>query len=170
MKQFRIDIFGLRNKKYRFEYDVNSNFFQSLKQDLVENGSLKVMVDLDKNDRFIALNIAISGNVKLTCDRSLDHFDHPIDLDQRIIFKYGDTEQELSEDMIMITSQTQYIDVGHHIFEFIGLALPMKKLHPRYTDEKLDDQQFIYSSSTNSTEVETDPDPRWKKLEILKKK
>lgn len=170
MKHYVIDIFRLSNKLHQYEFEIDRSFFQSLDQDLVENGRLKAWVDLEKNDRFISIDIRLEGSVELTCDRSLDLFDQRINESHKVIFKYGDQEQELSEDMMMITSQTQQIDVGQYIFEFIGLAIPMKKLHPRYHDDSPEEGTVVYSSepdSRRSSDAETDP--RWNELKRLKK-
>ena len=64
------------------------------------------------------------------------------------------------------------------MFEFIGLEIPMKKLHPRYSEEddeeKDDDVLLIYSSEekdqTEDQENEEMIDPRWASLKKLKNK
>lgn len=169
MKIYNIDIFRLSNKLHQYEYDIDNTFFQALDQDLVESGRIKAWVNLDKNDRFIAVDFKLKGTVRLVCDRSLDAFDHPIEESHKVIFKYGDREQELSEDMVMITAQTQHINVGQFLFEFIGLSLPMKKLHPRYQDDDMEYNPVIYSSSMEEEANDLDTDPRWNELKRLKK-
>lgn len=169
MRNYDIDIFRLSNELHQYEFEIDQTFFQSLDQDLVENGSIKAWVDLDKNERFIALDFKLEGTLELTCDRSLDTFDHAIKENHKVIFKYGDIEQELAEDVMMITDQTQQINVGQFLFEFIGLALPMKRLHPRYLDEDNEENSLVYSSQDDPEEASDDMDPRWKELKRLKK-
>ncbi len=170
MKIYNIDIFRLSNKLHQYEFEIDQTFFQSLDQDLVENGAIKAQVDLNKNDRFIALDFKLEGTVELTCDRSLDPFDHPIEESHKVIFKYGDSEQELSDDMVMITPQTQQINVGQFLFEFIGLALPMKKLHPRFQTKDQEDDPLVYMTGEDVEESQdTETDPRWNELKRLKK-
>lgn len=169
MRKFDIDIFRLSNDVHQFDFEIDQTFFDSMEQELVEKGHIKVQIDLEKNDRFISMDFNLQGTVELICDRSLDPFDFLIDRQQKLIFKYGDQERELSEDMMMITAQTQKINVGQLIFEFIGLALPMKKLHPRYEDQS-DEGQMVYSSQENPEESdEAANDPRWDGLKQLKK-
>ncbi len=168
MKSYDIDIFRLSNKLHQFKFRIDRTFFESREQELVENGDVKVQIEMDKNDRFISLDFHLSGTVELVCDRSLDQFNYPIEEQQKVIFKYGDQETELSEDMVMITAQTQQINVAQYIFEFIGLALPMKKLHPRYQDDN--EGSVVYSSQDSTGEPQaTEADPRWNELKRLKK-
>ena len=173
MRNFDIDIFRLSNSVHQFNFEIDQAFFESIDQELVEKGKIDVRVDLEKNDRFIAMDFDLQGTVELVCDRSLDMFDYKIARQQKLIFKYGDQERELSEDMMMITLQTQKIDVGQLIFEFIGLALPMKKLHPRYEDLVEDGSyrdQIIYTSQEDLPDRDSGAiDPRWDELKQLKK-
>ncbi|MGI9551561.1 MAG: YceD family protein [Aurantibacter sp.] len=160
----------MHNKLHNFEFEVDEVFFNNLEQDLVSNGTLKAKVDLDKNDSFIGMNIKIEGTVELTCDRSLEQFQYPINEYRKVIFKYGDEERELDHDVVMITPDTQQIDVGQYIFEFVGLAVPMKKLHPRFEESEDEFGSMVYSSEEEHGAGDSvEPDPRWKKLNDLKK-
>ncbi len=169
MEKFIIDIYKMRNKLHHFEFEIDEIFFGSLEQELIKNGKLKAKIDLEKNDSFISMDINIEGTVELICDRSLDSYQYSIEENQKVIFKYGDQEQELEDDMVMITNNTQQLDIGQYIFEFVGLAVPMKKLHPRFDDD--DDNEsgsLVYSSNDKSeSEDQTETDPRWAKLNEL---
>ena len=83
----------------------------------------------------------ITGTIRLTCDRSLEEFDQPMGVTEKVIYKYGPVEQEMSEDVFMITKDTPSINVAQLIYEFILLAIPAKKIHPDYLDE-MDDDEF----------------------------
>jgi len=169
MSAYEIDIFRLSNKEHQYEYQIGPDFFQAIDQDLVQTGSLIARVVLNKNDRFIELNLTLDGTVELVCDRSLDVFDFLIEDVNRVIFKYGDREEELSEEMVMITTNTQHINVGQLIFEFIAVAIPLKKLHPRFEDEEEDQaEQLVYRSDPEHNTEEDKTDPRWNALKGLK--
>lgn len=195
LNTFKIDIFRLENKQYLHEFDGDDNFFVALEQDLIEKGNFKATVTLDKSEVMIQLLYHIVGSVELTCDRSLDTFDFPIDITQRLILKFSDHTEEITDELILIDRNTQYINVAQDIYEFIGLQIPMKKLHPRFVIEEQsfneveDDEDFeedeefiwedegeiVYSTATDEGEEEDEEkveekepeiDPRWA---ILKK-
>jgi uncharacterized metal-binding protein YceD (DUF177 family) len=170
MKKMVIDIYRMHNKLHHFDFKIDDEFFKDLDQDLVESGKLLAKIELDKNDAFIQMNLNIEGSVLLTCDRSLDLFDYPIEENRQIIFKYGDQEMELDHQMVMITNETQRIDVGQYVFEFIGLAVPLKRLHPRYEQEQEEYGTVVYSSESEMHEHnQQESDPRWGALKKLKK-
>lgn len=168
MESYRINILGLSLAVHNFRYEVGNEFFRKYDKGLVSEGKFTVDIALDKRETFLETDFKIAGSVKLVCDRSLDEFDYPIDITRRIIFKYGDQEMEVSEDVMMIPHGIESLEVGQYIYEFIALAIPMKKLHPRFQDES-DEEGIIYSSDSNEEKKEDEIDPRWEMLKKLNK-
>jgi uncharacterized protein len=173
MKAFNINIIGLSNKQHQFEYQIGDEFFRHYGNGIVSEGELEAVVTLDKRETMIEARFEIKGKVKLICDRSLDPFQRPLKLDKRVIFKFGDANEELSDEIIMIHRDSDHLELGQYIYEFIALAIPMKKLHPRYEGElDLDDEsegKIIYTSGDDSgDEGDEDIDPRWEQLKKLK--
>jgi len=123
---------------------------------------------LEKHETFIETNFEIEGDVELTCDRSLDPFMFPITLEKRIIFKFGEEDMEVDEEVVVLGHNRQHIDLGQYMYEFIGLTIPIKRLHPRYKKEtEEDDDGGIVYTSTSEEKIKT-VDPRWEKLKRLK--
>lgn len=173
MKAFSINILGLSNKQHQFDYQVGEEFFRHYGNGIVSEGELDVVVTLDKRETMIEARFEIKGNVKLICDRSLDPFQYPLKLDKKVIFKFGDANEELSDEIIMIHRDSDHLELGQYIYEFISLAIPMKKLHPRYEGElDLEDEsegKIIYTSGSDSDDKgDEDIDPRWEQLKKLK--
>jgi uncharacterized protein len=113
------------------------------------------------------LNIDITGSVTLVCDRSLKEFEEVLGLSELYVYKFGDRFEVVSENMEIIPTETVEINLANNLFEYICLAVPMKKLHPDYRD---DDGGLIYSDNfeeKNSSKEEIDP--RWAALKNLKK-
>ena len=73
--------------------------------------------------------------------------------------------------METITSDTLTIDLGKYIYEYIGLEIPYKKLHPKFRDQASanDQDPLVYQTETyKKSDLEDDIDPRWKALLKLK--
>lgn len=172
---FTVNIVGLKNTVHHFEFEVENDFFSHYGTGLLSEGSLKAEVALDKRETFIEATFSVRGTVRLICDRSLDPFDHPIKADKKLVFKYGDTDEELSDEIVLIHRDSESLELGQYIFEFIALEVPMKKLHPRFRDEEDEDDgtegKIIYSSQASDEahpDKGEDIDPRWEKLKKLK--
>lgn len=136
---FKISIFHLQNKQYTHEFEGDDSFFQDLEQELklIDRGNFKAIVTLDKSETMIQMLYKIKGSVELTCDRSLDLFDFRFDITQKMILKFSDHTEEITEELMFIDRNVQYINVAQDIFDFICLQIPIKKLHPRYTENEV---------------------------------
>ena len=165
LKTYQIDIFGLKDGTYEFDFNFNDTFFAEFENSLVNKGEGTCKVLMKKTDSMITLELTVLGAIELECDRSLASFDYPINVSRTIMYKYGNKEKELSEDVFMISKTTQGIRVGSFLYEIINLAVPMKKLHPKFQDEGKDDEMIFSSAFEKAVSV----DPRWETLKKLNK-
>lgn len=177
LTDYDINLVKLKDKKHEYDFDLKDDFFSLFDQTLVNGGDLIAHVELDKSPLLITLNINITGSVNLTCDRSLEEFDYPVNIKQNLLIKFGDEEIELDENVLQIPHDAQTLNMAQHLFDFIGLAIPMKKLHPRFeVDYSEEGDILIYSTGTSpdaegetDTEKEASVDPRWDILKNLSK-
>lgn len=178
LRDFDIHIFKLSNGLHQYQFEIGDAFFKLFKNELVQQGKLTVDISLEKSDRMIQLQPIIQGIITLICDRSLEEFEEEIHSDRTMLYKFGEEEQELSEDVMVIHKDTQTINVASILLEFILLEVPMKKIHPKYREEFDDDDEsellVVYTSEADETEEEEPDneeqiDPRWEKLKNLKK-
>jgi len=172
LKAYRINIIGLSNKVHQFDFEIGKEFFSQYGADLLEDGSFTAHVDLNKSETFLEANFEIEGIAKLICDRSLETFDYPIKTKHKMVFKYGDEDQDLTDEIVIINREADSLELGQYIYEFIALAVPMKKLHPKFKDEEENDDnelegKIIYSSGDDDNN-DDDIDPRWEQLKKLK--
>jgi uncharacterized protein len=187
-KKYDIDIFMLNNGTHEYEFEINKEFFELFENSLLENGSGKVQVELDKSETMIQMKIHSKGEVELICDRTLENFDEPFEISSKVIFKYGEENMEIDDDIYMIEKNTQKINIAQIIYDYISLTIPMKKLHPSLRDEEddLNEENYIEGklvySSTDPVDEESadnllnkeesdkneDIDPRWNVLKKLK--
>jgi uncharacterized protein len=169
-QDFHVNIVGLSNKTHSFDYEFGSGFFDIYGRALLENGQFKAQVMLTKSETMIEANFHIEGTAHLICDRSLEPFDYPMNIDRRIVFKFGQEEKELSDEILVITREHERLDVGQYMYELIGVSLPMKRLHPKFQNEDLEESeiQLVYTSPVEKTGDDDAIDPRWEKLKKLK--
>ena len=177
IQKLGIDIAKLQNRQYEFDFKIDDQFFQRFEDSLIDQGAADILAKVSKTETLIEIDLTINGNVVLTCDRSLDPFDYPLSIHQPLIYKFGAEEIELDDYMFQILPGTVTIYLDQLTYELISLSLPMKKLHPRFAEEADDDDdegQLVYSSEIESEEEDLpedeELDPRWQKLNDLKKK
>lgn len=169
------------NRRHELDFVLDDAFFAQFDQAIILGGNLQAHLDLDRTDRLLTLAFQIDGTVRLVCDRSLDEFDQPISTHEMLHVRFGETNEELADDVLQITPDTQVLPLAEHLFGFVATAVPMKKLHPRFVeaDAAADaaagatadaDVRLIYSVATDDGTDETDEqpgDPRWNALRNL---
>lgn len=169
-ERYRIDIFKLSNEAHDYEFNIDNDFFDLFEYSEIKKGSGSCQVFLDKSPSMISMDFTIDASVKLICDRSLDSFDYPINVNERIMFKYGDEEADLSDEVKVITQSTQSVNISHYLFEMITVVVPMKKLHPRFEESDEAEDEIIFSSGGQKESPEDESiDPRWNALKDLNK-
>ena len=177
---FNIDILQLSFGIHPYEFDIESSFFENFEDSFIEKGKLKAVLTLNKSETLLQADFVIEGYVELTCDRSLEKFDQAISAQNQLIFKYGSEFSEITDEIVTIPRDTPSLNMAQYIFEFIGLAVPMKKLHPRFqTEEDEEDEQtegtLIYTTIQEGDDEESNDqgdqpiDPRWEMLNNIKK-
>jgi len=167
-KEFDIHISKLTLGQHGYSYKIDDRFFELFEYSLVERGILQADVILDKKSTFLQLSFDIKGDVRLICDRSLDEFDFPVDCIHDLILKFGDEDQEVSDEVEIIQHGTQVINIAKYLYEFVTLEIPMKKLHPRF-QEKPSETPIVFTTG-DSDDNESDSDQRWNELKKIKNK
>jgi uncharacterized protein len=180
LKDFDIEVFSIKdNTHLRYDFELDDSFFTLFEDSLIQKGSLHVEVDIEKTALLIRSSFKIDGTVELICDRTLDPFEYPIHSENPILFKYAEEEGEITEEIVGIKRETVKINVAQYIYEFIGLEVPIKKLHPRFEEEDQDvnDNTLIYSTGSSEEDKNNKDaadgdiiDPRWLALKTLKDK
>lgn len=176
---YQIDIFNLGNQEYHFTFKPDDGFFNHFENALAEGGQFSTDLTLTKTETVIQLKFFIKGFLRLICDRSLEIFDYPIEIQETLVLPFGKPNHaEWEEGLEYIDTNATQIDVQPFIYELVSLSIPMKKLHPRFVDAlSADDgnEILIYSSSTSEATQETLPlqekeENTWQKaLKQLKK-
>lgn len=187
LRTFDIEVIKFLEGVHEIDFEIGKEFFQHFEDnELLDEGILTVRVIMNKGANLIEMDFLISGEVKLTCDRSLEEYFEHLEISDKILFKYGEVEEEINEEVYMITRDTASINVAQFIYEFILLGLPAKKIHPdhrtefdeedfeaegtyAYIDGDYDDD-FEEESSDNQDQKEEIADPRWELLKKLKNK
>lgn len=142
-----------------------------LELDDIFTAPVSIDVNLDKSSTQIYLKtkIALEGN--FTCDRCLIDFKSQIHTLFNIIFMYEarSLKGELSNDIQIISHDTNYIDIAEDVRQYILLAIPIKILCSENCRGlcpscgiDLNENQCKCNSAT--------PDPRWEALSKIIKK
>ena len=169
LESYKVDLKGVKDETRCLDFDLNDDFFGALDGSQLEHGALHVSVSIRKMAGFFELLFHTEGSVVVTCDRCLDDMDQPIDTDNKLLVKLGDTYSE-EDDTITVDENEGILDISWFIYEFIMLAIPIKHVHaPGKCNSAMTQKLEELSGAVRSGEEEEEAiDPRWEKLKNLK--
>ena len=169
LESYKVDLKGVKDETMSLDFDLNDDFFRALDGSQLEHGALHVSVSIRKMAGFFELLFHTHGSVVVTCDRCLDDMDQPIDTDNKLLVKLGDTYSE-DDDTVTIDENEGILDMSWFIYEFIMLSIPIKHVHaPGKCNSAMTQKLEELSGAVRSSEEEEEAiDPRWEALKHLK--
>lgn len=170
---YSIAFAGLKLGKHNFEYSVNSSFFDQFENSLIEKASMDVSLVLDKHENMLILEFTLKGTISVECDRCTELFELPVKGSNKLIVKLGDQEEDTNEDEIVVISRNENsINIAPHIYEYISLMVPLKKVHRTLKECNQETITVLekLAVKNNSKKDKNDTDPRWNALKDLIKK
>jgi uncharacterized metal-binding protein YceD (DUF177 family) len=167
LKQFKIPFKGLSLGTHVYDWKLDNKFFESIENPEIIDCKLKVVLELEKQERMMVLNFHISGDVGVTCDRCLDQFNLPMDVREDYFIKFGNAYEEESETVLVIPESEYQISVFDLIFDYVTLSLPIKKVHP---DDAEGNSMCNLETLSRLQEhaIQKGSDPRWDALKNIK--
>lgn len=167
---YKIPFKGLENGNHQFKFNVDDKFFAQFDESDINQGKLVVNIDLIKRSTGLEVFVEISGIVVAQCDRCLDNLDCTIEYKGKIFFEFGSQNEEISDELIMLSQSEDNLELDNYIYEFINLSLPIQKFHPDDKDGyslcNPDMLTKLDNITVNNDDKKID-DPRWDKLRDL---
>ena len=173
LKQFSVPFTGLKLGSHHFEYELDDTFFGAFEYSMINSGTLKVNMELDKQETMLILKFKVMGTVNLDCDKCLSEFALPINLYERQIVKFAEDELESDdEEIISLSRKETSIDISKPLYEMINVAVPYIKnceQSGKDCDQEMISRLENLSIEKQNEEKEQNSDPRWEALNKLKK-
>lgn len=129
-------------------------------------GDLRVEAELQCHRDRILVKLHATATAELTCDRTLQPYDQPVEGDYNVLFgppsMVGQEGEEFDE-VRPLSPSDQEIDLTDVVRDTLLLALPQRRVAPGAEDEPID-QEFGASEEQEDDSV----DPRWDELRKLR--
>ena len=134
LDEYEIPIHGLKEGIHRYEFILDSPFFEYFNNPDLPGGKLNAEVSLQKRPQFLEFEFNISGTLSLFCDRCLEIFDYELVVDEKLFVRFGNTFEELDDNIIIIPWEESRFNIAQYLYEFAVLNVPYKKIHPETAD------------------------------------
>lgn len=132
--KYSIDIQALTHGVHQFEFHVQDDIFMMWEESEIKKGELKVDIELRKLSSMLELDIEITGQVEVTCDRCLEQFLQPIDYFGTLVVKITEEQGEDDGDIIWLHPSDFKLSLAQYIYESAILSLPFQCVHPSLSE------------------------------------
>jgi uncharacterized protein len=135
LSEFSIPILGLKQSHYEFDFQLDQSFFSNFEESLVQNGNINLKVELERKTSHLEFSFDFEGTVKADCDRCTAQIQLPIEGQEQLIVKYSEEPQDDEDEIIYIHPETPELNIAQFVYEYINLAVPLKKAYDCENDE-----------------------------------
>ena len=163
---FEIPFKGLGLGTHLFDFEIGNSFFKNLSYSEIAKGKVLAKVELIKESTMLIFNFALKGDVELVCDRCLEQYTQPLEGSFKLIVKFGEESEEISDEIITIPFEQATFDLTHYFYEYIVLLLPLKHVHP--DDEEGNSTCNVEMLKQIDEHGKKEADPRWAALKNIK--
>jgi uncharacterized metal-binding protein YceD (DUF177 family) len=165
---YTIPLSGLKEGHHNIDFEIDNKFFEKFEESEVKEGSLIASTEIDKRSTHVDLIIRVTGSVRINCDRCLEPFSQTIDSENRLLVKFGKSIDDIDPDVISVPADEHELDLQQQIYEFIMLALPIKRVHPADSKGKSTcDPVMLKKLEELIIDEDKTIDPRWDELKKL---
>jgi uncharacterized metal-binding protein YceD (DUF177 family) len=166
-RDYIINFGSLGSGEHEFEFTIQDAFFQRFENSVIQKGAVDVLVVVEKKENMLLLDFTLEGTVTVPCDRCLEDLDLDIEGYQELIVKLGDHHEELSEDVILISSREHEFDVSQYLYEFLTLMIPMRNVHDENENGQSCDPEVLKALEKHIVQDDHPADPRWDALKKI---
>ncbi len=147
-----------RDGVHTFSYDLDDAFFASFESGLLAAGEFKATVEIERIRSQFNLLVRANGTAVVECDRCLDPFSLPLIVEEEMVIKYDSEKPREEAEVIYVPIGTEFFNVSKLIYDFIGVSLPMSRVHEDAGLECNPEmvQYLVGSESESTTEEDED--------------
>ena len=165
---FVVDYKTMTAGRHEMKYHLDGSFFALFAESEFQNGKIDVDVTADISDFGLKFGFDIKGTVEVECDRCLELFHMPIEGYFTLDVKFGDQTSDPAEadDEIVLSHEETKIDLAHHIYEYLVLSVPARRVHPVGIDglPQCDPDMSATLEILEAHDNVLETDPRWDQL------
>ncbi len=176
LKKYKIAFVGLSLGNYQFNFDIDDHFFKCFDNSEITRGNIKLELLMEKSNSMLVLDFNLEGKVELVCDRCSDVYWQSIKSSDRLYIKFGESQYEQTDDIVVIADNETHFDISQYVYEFVHLNLPSRWLHPGGKNRSdncdpsvLKKLEELTAKTDDKGNPETGATDHWEALRKLKK-
>lgn len=144
LRNYDILFSSLKLGSHSFKMSIEQPFFE-LFDFIQEFKSPKIEVDIEiiKHSSFLELKVKTEGVVVLKCDISGEEYEQAVKNEIKTLVKFGESYDDSNEEVLILPLGSHSINVSQLIYESVLLSIPMKHVHPKYSEGYEDEHTHL---------------------------
>lgn len=172
-RKYSISFTGLSNGVHSFIYHIENDFFENIEYSPIQNGSVDVEIEFEKQERFFVLQFRYTGSILVQCDRCIADVHLPVNGNASLLVKISQELPEVQDDdeVMYIHASETHVDFSQFLYENIIVDIPLyKTCEDDIQKNKTCDGVVLEVLEGNDKNINKEPDidPRWEQLLKLK--
>lgn len=175
MDELEIYNVSLKNIKENetFCFKLADDFFSAVESTDVQGGLIDATLTVTKKTMFFEFLFHLHGSIQVACDRCLELMSLPINTEKTFFVKIGEEYCDNGDDTIVVSSESEELNVAWLLYEMIALAIPIQHKHREGECEKTMEKclQACLVDETDTSERKNEDkattDPRWDRLKSI---
>jgi uncharacterized metal-binding protein YceD (DUF177 family) len=165
LAHYSIPINGLNLGVHKYEFTIDKSFFNQFENSPIHEGTVEVLINLEKDSSMITVDFVIEGFMNTDCDRCLQPIKLPLKKEYQILIKYAEEAREEAE-IVYIPEDTASINMAKYIYEFVVLSIPMNKVYECEEDVNAPCDEEMLKFLSHEDDQSKD-NPIWEELKNL---
>lgn len=130
VERYTIPFKGLKPGVYDFEFPIDGELFRVFESSDIKEGACCAKVRMERAEKQLTLDVTITGDVVVPCDRCLEDCRVPVDFSGRLLVRFSDEPGEYDGDVLWLLPVEETVDLTQYLYESIVLSLPYQRVHP----------------------------------------
>jgi len=171
---YMLRLSGVELGKHKYTMICDKAFFELTGLSEIEDGNLKVQIEMEKSAAMLSLQFHFKGDVVVVCGRCLDLLTLPLDFTDFLVVNLVsqiDESFENDDNIWQLHEKAYELDLTHFLYEAIELALPTQLIHPEdkngNTTCNPEMLQKLAELAPREEQNNAGTDPRWDALKNL---
>lgn len=130
-ERYTIAFKGMKSGFYDFEFPIDGSLFRAFESPEIKDGVCRAKVRMERTEAQLALDVTITGEVTVPCDRCLEDCRIPVDFEGRLLVRFSEEQGEYDGEVLWLLPVEEEVDLTQYLYESIVLSLPYQRVHPK---------------------------------------
>lgn len=173
LSDFDIEFVKLKIAKHSFQYYIDNAFFENFNNSDVLSANVNVLVNLDRQENMLLLNIDGDGSLNMQCVRCLNDVTFKVQPSHKCIYHLNqenvnnNDNNSLDLDVVYLTSHEFKINIAQYIYESFLTQIPMVVNCELENNKSCDSTMLEKLKGVSKNKIDNETDPRWDALKKL---